>query len=71
MGNSSDKVMLLIRAMVVMLALGFVLIEISRWFLPFVSPWEFAVFYMAGSALAFFLIALGIFAISIWRRLFR
>ncbi|MDR6537207.1 hypothetical protein [Variovorax soli] len=71
MGNSPDKLMLLIRAMVVMLALGFVLIEISQWFLPFVSPWEFVVSYVVGSAIAFLLVVLGIFAVSVWRTLFR
>ena len=62
--QSPRKFPQLLRAMAVLLVLGSLIVKIAHWFLPLISPWEFALFYLTGSMIVLVSIAVGAWVAS-------
>ena len=68
---NSSRVRPLFRALMLLLMFGLLMIIISWFFFPFISPWEFAFYYAAGLAIVFVLFALGVLIGSVCRKMRR
>lgn len=55
------KLLMLLKAIVVLLFFGLLLVEISYWFFPLILPSEFALYYCAGVVLVLVFVGVGFF----------
>jgi hypothetical protein len=67
--NFKQKVVMLLRAVLMLLLIGLLMTVGSQAIFPFVRPWEFAAYYSLGMAGALILLALGMLVNVLWRGL--
>jgi hypothetical protein len=68
MTTTSRRLPLLFRALMVPLVLGFIVFGLSQAAFPLISPWEFAIYYAAGSALVLAIVLLILLIAFLWRK---
>ena len=68
MTTRSSRLPLLFRALAVPLVLGFIVLELSQAAFPLISPREFAIYYVAGSALVLAIVLLILLIAFLWRK---
>ena len=57
--NFKQKIVMLLRAVLILLLIGLLMTVGSQAIFPFVRPWEFAAYYSLGTAGVLILLALG------------